>query len=136
MVMVNITNSVKRRSKYFNHRPGRGPARGTSTCSSTLVSLASLASTTNTMSSNPTVVAMPEAPSRAALRRARRVCVKAGTSVVANEDGAPSLTRLGAIIEQIGELVASGVEVIFVSSGAVGMGKRLLRTQSRLHMSL
>ena len=84
------------------------------------------------MTSNTTA---PVAPSRAALRRARRVCIKAGTSVVANEDGRPSLTRMGAIVEQIGELVASGVEVIYVSSGAVGMGKRLLRKQSRMLMS-
>lgn len=78
---------------------------------------------------------MNELPSRAALRRAQRVCVKAGTSVVANEDGRPSLTRLGALAEQIAELVNSGVEVIFVSSGAVGMGKRLLRKQSKMLMS-
>lgn len=76
-----------------------------------------------------------EPPSRAVLRRARRVCVKAGTSVVANEDGRPSLTRLGAITEQIAELVNSGIQVIFVSSGAVGMGKRLLRKQSKMLMS-
>ena len=80
-------------------------------------------------------MASPEPPSRAALRRARRVCIKAGTSVVANEDGRPSLTRLGAITEQIAELHRDGVEVIFVSSGAVGMGKRLLRKQGRMHMS-
>ena len=77
-----------------------------------------------------------EVPSRAALRGARRVCVKAGTSVAANEDGRPSLTRLGAIVEQIGELNRKGIEVIFVSSGAVGMGKRLLRNQGRMNMSL
>jgi len=78
----------------------------------------------------------PDEPSsRAALRTARRVLVKAGTSVVANEDGRPSLTRLGAMTEQIAELVRDGVEVIFVSSGAVGMGKRLLRKQSQLTMS-
>lgn len=77
----------------------------------------------------------PEAPSRAALRRARRVCVKAGTSVVANEDGRPSLTRLGAIAEQIAELAGAGVQVILVSSGAVGMGKRLLRKQAKMTMS-
>ncbi|KAL7569341.1 hypothetical protein ACA910_016883 [Epithemia clementina (nom. ined.)] len=88
------------------------------------------------MSSNSSAVPSASAlPSRVALRRARRVCIKAGTSVVANEDGRPSLTRMGAIIEQIGELVDSGVEVIFVSSGAVGMGKRLLRKQSRMLMS-
>lgn len=73
-------------------------------------------------------------PSRAALRRARRVCIKAGTSVVANEDGRPSLTRLGAMAEQIGELHRSGVEVILVSSGAVGMGKSVLRKQGRMNM--
>ncbi|GKY94107.1 delta-1-pyrroline-5-carboxylate synthase [Mayamaea pseudoterrestris] len=78
----------------------------------------------------------PEPPSRAALRRARRVCVKAGTSVVANEDGRPSLTRLGAMVEQIAELVNEGVQVILVSSGAVGMGKLLLRKQSKMMMSL
>jgi delta-1-pyrroline-5-carboxylate synthetase len=63
----------------------------------------------------------PEPRSRAALRMARRVLIKAGTSVVANDDGSPSLTRLGAIVEQIAELNNAGVEVIFVSSGAVGM---------------
>jgi delta-1-pyrroline-5-carboxylate synthetase len=76
-----------------------------------------------------------EHASRAALRTARRVCVKAGTAVVANESGRPSLTRLGAIAEQISELKARGVEVIFVSSGAVGMGKRVLNNQRKLHMS-
>lgn len=73
--------------------------------------------------------------SRAALRTARRVCVKAGTAVVANDNGRPSLTRLGAIAEQISELKDRGVEVIFVSSGAVGMGKRVLNNQRKLHMS-
>jgi len=76
-----------------------------------------------------------ELASRAALRRARRVVVKAGTSIVANEDGRPSLTRLGAIVEQISELNRNGIEVIFVSSGAVGMGRRLLKKQGRLGMS-
>ena len=76
-----------------------------------------------------------EPPSRSALRRARRVLVKAGTSVVANEDGRPSLTRVGALVEQISELTRDGVEVIFVSSGAVGMGKRPLRKQTRMAMS-
>jgi delta-1-pyrroline-5-carboxylate synthetase len=79
--------------------------------------------------------ATSEPHSRSILRRARRVCVKAGTSVVANENGRPSLTRLGAIAEQISELNSRGVEVIFVSSGAVGMGKRLLRKQGRMLMS-
>mmetsp|Transcript_24717 Transcript_24717/g.58038 ORF Transcript_24717/g.58038 Transcript_24717/m.58038 type:complete len:784 (+) Transcript_24717:90-2441(+) len=76
-----------------------------------------------------------ERSSRSILRNARRVCIKVGTSVVANENGRPSLTRLGALTEQIAELHDKGVEVIFISSGAVGMGKRLLRKQGRMMMS-
>lgn len=76
-----------------------------------------------------------ELPTRNTLRGARRVLIKAGTSVVANKDGRPSLTRLGAIVEQLSELNRAGIEVIFVSSGAVGMGKQLLRKQSRKNMS-
>ena len=76
-----------------------------------------------------------EPTSRSILRSCRRVCVKIGTSVVANENGRPSLTRLGAVTEQIAELHDRGVEVILVSSGAVGMGKRMLRKQSRMLMS-
>jgi delta-1-pyrroline-5-carboxylate synthetase len=43
---------------------------------------------------------------------------------------------MGAIVEQISELVNDGIEVIFVSSGAVGMGKRLLKKQGRMQLSL
>ena len=85
--------------------------------------------------STATATTTPEVPSRACLRSARRVCVKAGTSVVANNNGSPSLTRLGAIAEQIAELCNAGVEVIFVSSGSVGMGKRLLRKQRKMFMT-
>ena len=77
-----------------------------------------------------------EYQSRALIRTANRVVVKCGTSIVTNENGQVSLTRLGAIAEQISELVKSGTEVIFVSSGAVGMGKRLLRKQGQMNLSL
>jgi delta-1-pyrroline-5-carboxylate synthetase len=83
-----------------------------------------------------TTTLMNELPSRAALRNVRRVCIKAGTSVVANEDGRASLTRLGAIAEQIAELTRDGVQVIFVSSGAVGIGKRVLRKQGKMNMTV
>jgi delta-1-pyrroline-5-carboxylate synthetase len=76
-----------------------------------------------------------EHASRAALRTARRVCVKVGTAVVANESGRPSLTRVGAIAEQVSALKEEGIEVIFVSSGAVDMGTRVLNNQRKLHMS-
>lgn len=77
-----------------------------------------------------------ELESRKALRNARRVLIKAGTSVVANEDGRPSLTRLGAICEQVAALHRRGIEVIMVSSGATGMGKRLMRKHGRMSMTM
>jgi len=54
---------------------------------------------------------LQEPQSRAALRMSRRVVIKAGTSTIANADGSPSLTRLGAIVEQIADLNPAGVEV-------------------------
>lgn len=56
--------------------------------------------------------------------------------MVANDDGRPSLTRLSAIVEQIAELHRSGMEVIMVSSGATGMGRRLLQKQGRMNMTM
>lgn len=90
--------------------------------------------TTTTMASSSSSSSEPQ--SRRALRTTRRILIKAGTSVVANDDGRPSLIRLSAICEQIAELQRSGVQIIMVSSGATGMGKRLLRTKSRMSMSI
>mmetsp|Transcript_29316 Transcript_29316/g.70739 ORF Transcript_29316/g.70739 Transcript_29316/m.70739 type:complete len:789 (-) Transcript_29316:128-2494(-) len=77
-----------------------------------------------------------EGESRKSLRNARRVLIKAGTSVVSNENGSPSLTRLGAICEQVAALHRRGIEVIIVSSGATGMGKRLMRKHGRMTMTM
>ena len=55
---------------------------------------------------------------RGALRKAKRVVIKAGTSVVTSSDGLPSLVRIGSITEQVSQLVKMGKEVIIVSSGA------------------
>lgn len=77
-----------------------------------------------------------EPASRSVLRTTRRVIIKAGTSVLTNENGQVSLSRIGAITEQIAELVKSGIEVIFVSSGATGMGRRVLRKEGRKNLSL
>ena len=77
-----------------------------------------------------------EPASRAMLRTANRVVIKAGTSIITNSNGQLSLTRLGSIVEQIAELVKNGTEVVFVSSGAVGMGKSLLRKQAQMNLSI
>jgi len=69
-------------------------------------------------------------PTRRSLRQPTRLLIKAGTSVITQPNGHPSLTRIGAICEQISNLVATGSEIILVSSGAVGLGKKVIRNQA------
>mmetsp|Transcript_43878 Transcript_43878/g.93318 ORF Transcript_43878/g.93318 Transcript_43878/m.93318 type:complete len:831 (-) Transcript_43878:112-2604(-) len=85
---------------------------------------------------NGNIMSSTQPESRKALRNARRILIKAGTSVVANDEGRPSLTRLGAICEQVAEIHRRGIEVIMVSSGATGMGKRLMRKHGRMNMTM
>lgn len=73
---------------------------------------------------------------RQQLKASKFVVVKAGTSVVSHADGTPSLSRLGAIVETVAELMRSGTKVILVSSGAVGCGRSVLRKQAALHRTL
>lgn len=57
---------------------------------------------------------------------AKRIVVKLGTNVLRNDDGYVSLPRVYSFIENIATLVKSGKEVIIVTSGAVGLGKKRL----------
>ena len=61
----------------------------------------------------------------------RRVVVKVGTGVVARDDGGLALGRMGALVEQLHELRSQGIEVLLVSSGAVGLGARRLGFSKR-----
>lgn len=72
---------------------------------------------------------------RESLSDCTTIVIKAGTSVVSNEDGTPSLVRLSGIVEQASELMARGKRVILVTSGAVGCGRCRLRKQSALSTS-
>jgi glutamate 5-kinase len=74
---------------------------------------------------------MEASPTRRALTEARRVVVKVGTAVVARDDGRLALGRMGALVEQLVALQASGREVILVSSGAVGLGADQLGFERR-----
>ncbi|CAM6121374.1 unnamed protein product [Calypogeia fissa] len=74
-------------------------------------------------------------PSRAFMKDVRRVVVKVGTAVVTRSDGKLALGRLGAVCEQVKELLQEGVEVIFVTSGAVGVGRQKLRHQLLMNSS-
>ena len=54
----------------------------------------------------------------------RRIVIKLGTNVLRNENGEVALSRIYSYIEDISKLVKSGKEVILVTSGAVGLGKK------------
>lgn len=55
---------------------------------------------------------------------AKRIVVKLGTNVLRNDEGYVSLPRVYSFIEDIANLVKSGKEVIVITSGAVGLGKK------------
>jgi len=59
--------------------------------------------------------------------------LQVGTAVVTRNDGRLALGRLGAICEQVKELISDGKEVIFVTSGAVGVGRQKLRHQRMMN---
>ena len=58
--------------------------------------------------------------------KAKRIVIKLGTNVLRNDEGYVSLPRVYTFIEDIANLVKSGKEVIVVTSGAVGLGKKRL----------
>lgn len=56
----------------------------------------------------------------------KRVVVKLGTNILRNSDGNVSLPRIFSFIEDMASLVKSGKEVILITSGAVGLGRKRL----------
>lgn len=56
----------------------------------------------------------------------KRIIIKLGTNVLRNENGDVALSRIYSYIESIAKLVKSGKEVVLVTSGAVGLGKKKL----------
>jgi glutamate 5-kinase len=62
----------------------------------------------------------------------KRIVVKVGTSVISDSYGVLDRPRMSAIVSQIVALKSQGNQVILVSSGAMGAGKALLRTNEYL----
>lgn len=60
----------------------------------------------------------------------KRIVIKLGTNVLRNDEGEVALSRIYSFIEDISKLVKSGKEVIIVTSGAVGLGKKKLELSS------
>ena len=64
--------------------------------------------------------------SRQDIAGARRIVIKLGTGVVTHPAAGLALGRLSSLVEGVADLHRQGREVIVVSSGAVGMGQRVL----------
>ena len=60
----------------------------------------------------------------------KRIVIKLGTNVLRNEDGEVAISRIYSFIEDMAKLVKQGKEVILVTSGAVGLGKKKLNIES------
>ncbi len=60
----------------------------------------------------------------------KRIVIKLGTNVLRNEEGEVALSRIYSFIEDISKLVKNGKEIIIVTSGAVGLGKKKLELDS------
>src|SRR3954452_25177782 len=68
---------------------------------------------------------------RRSLRDAHRIVVKLGTHVVTHDGVELALGRLMGLVESMVRLRHAGREVVLVSSGAVGMGMRVLGLEER-----
>ena len=68
---------------------------------------------------------------REALRTARRIVLKVGTSVVSRPDGRIAVGRVGTLAEGVAALHAEGRQILVVSSGAIGLGVERLGFERR-----
>ena len=60
----------------------------------------------------------------------RRLVIKVGTNVLTRPDGRLDITSISQLVDQIAALKRAGVELVLVSSGAVGAGRELLPGKS------
>ncbi len=62
----------------------------------------------------------------------KRIVVKVGTKVITDKKGVLDRNALGGVVKQLSQLKKDGYEVVLVSSGAMGAGKSMLKTNKRL----
>lgn len=67
---------------------------------------------------------------RKKITQANRIVIKFGTNILTNDEGEVSLPRVYSFIEDVSKLKKSGKEIILVTSGAVGLGKKKLGIDS------
>ncbi|MEL7120086.1 MAG: glutamate 5-kinase [Bacteroidota bacterium] len=56
----------------------------------------------------------------------KKVVIKVGTNVLAKDNGRPDMTTISQIVDEIAALKQQGINVVLVSSGAVGAGRVIL----------
>ena len=56
------------------------------------------------------------------LKNCKRIVIKVGTSTLTYENGNINLTRIEKLTRVISDLMNRGKEVVFVTSGAIGVG--------------
>lgn len=61
---------------------------------------------------------------RCDFKDAKRIVIKFGTNVLTNDEGNISLSRVYSFVEDVYKLKKSGKEIILVTSGAVGLGRK------------
>ncbi|MEJ8854329.1 glutamate 5-kinase [Variovorax robiniae] len=76
---------------------------------------------------------MTQRPHSTALRDARRIVVKVGSSLVTNEGRGLDEAAIGEWCRQLAGLVRDGREVVMVSSGAIAEGMKRLGWRTRPH---
>ena len=72
-----------------------------------------------------------QANQRLVLREAHRLVVKVGTHVVTTEDSELAVARVANLVHGLAQERKAGRDVVLVTSGAVGMGMRLLGLRQR-----
>lgn len=65
------------------------------------------------------------------LSESRRVVVKIGTRVIAQRTGRPDMRQLHRLVAQVAAIKRAGMEVVIVTSGAVGAGMEALGIRER-----
>ncbi len=68
---------------------------------------------------------------REVIQDARRIVVKVGSRVLVQKTGRPDIRRLRVLTQELAALHSSRMEVVLVSSGAIGAGMQALRMTKR-----
>ncbi|GAB1432476.1 glutamate 5-kinase [Spirochaetota bacterium] len=68
---------------------------------------------------------------RARLGNVKRLVVKVGTSTLTYESGMINLGRIEKLARVLSDLANSGIEIVLVSSGAIGLGTAKLKLKAR-----